>query len=102
MYAAGKTSLLLTAVCCFMGCTKTIEISHYPTFYTTDLQSIAVLPFDNDTLDVRAGQYLAERLANSLRENGTYKIAGPRELAARLGAEQLKNYPCPTGRQQPG
>ena len=93
MYAAGKTPLLLAAVCCFMGCTKTIEISHYPTFYTPDLQSVAVLPFDNDTLDVRAGQYMAEQLAKSLRANGTYEIAGPRELAARLGAEQLKKLP---------
>ena len=93
MNTAGKTSLLLIAMCCFMGCTKTIEISHYPAFYTPDLQSVAVLPFDNDTLDVRAGQYLAERLAKSLRINGTYKITGPRELAARLGTEQLKKLP---------
>jgi len=93
MCTAGKTSLLLTAVCCFMGCTKTIEISHYPEFYTADLRSVAVLPFDNDTLNVRAGQYLTERLAKSLRANGTYKIADPRQLANRLGAEQLKKLP---------
>ncbi|MBC8372473.1 MAG: hypothetical protein H8E53_02685 [Planctomycetes bacterium] len=90
--------MLLTAICCFAGCTKTIEIRHYPAFYTPDLQSVAVLPFDNDTLDVRAGQYLAERLARSMRINGTYKIAGPRELAARLGAEELKKFP-PADRQ---
>ncbi|MDP6544557.1 MAG: hypothetical protein QGH60_11235 [Phycisphaerae bacterium] len=93
MYAAGKTSLLLAAMCCFTGCTKTIEINQYPPFYTTDLRSVAVLPFDNDTLDARAGQYLTERLAKSLRINGTYEIAGPRELTARLGAKQLKKLP---------
>jgi len=98
MRTAGKTSLLLIAMGCFMGCTKTIEISQYPTFYTTDLRSVAVLPFDNDTLNVRAGQYLTERLAKSLRANGTYKIADPRQLAARLGAEQLKKLP-PSDRQ---
>ena len=93
MYTAGKTSLLLIAVCCLAGCTRTIEINHYPSFYTSDLQSIAVLPFDNDTLDARAGDYLAERLAKSMRTNGTYKITGPRELADRLGAERLKKLP---------
>lgn len=98
MYTAGKTSLLLTAACCFMGCTKTIEINHYPEFYTADLRSVAILPFDNDTLNVRAGQYLTERLAKSLRANGTYKIADPRQIADRLGAEQLKKLP-PSDRQ---
>jgi len=93
MQTAGKTPLLLIAMGCFMGCTKTIEISQYPSFYTTDLRSVAVLPFDNDTLNVRAGQYLTERLVKSLRINGTYKIADPRQLAARLGAEQLKKLP---------
>jgi hypothetical protein len=94
MYTTGKTSLLLAAVCCFTGCTKTIEISHYPSFYTTGLKSVAVLPFDNDTLNVRAGQYVTERLVKSLRINGTYKIAGPNQLAARLGVEQLKKLPA--------
>ena len=93
MYAAGRTSLLVSVICCFIGCTKTIEINRYPSFYTPDLQSIAVLPFDNDTLNARAGQYLAERLAASLRANGTYKVTGPRDLAASLGPKELEKLP---------
>ena len=98
MHAAGKTSFLLAAVCCFIGCTKTIVINCYPGFYTPDLKSVAVLPFDNDTLDVRAGQFLTERLVKSLRMNGTYKMTGPHELADRLGVEELKKLP-PADRQ---
>ena len=95
MYAAGKTLLLLAVTCCFIGigCTKTIEISQYPSFYTPDLRSVAILPFDNDTLNASAGQYLTEQLTRSLRANGTYKVAGPRELTVSLGAEELKNLP---------
>ncbi|MDP6635044.1 MAG: LPS assembly lipoprotein LptE [Phycisphaerae bacterium] len=85
--------MLLLATCCFAGCTKTIEIRHYPTFYTPDLKSLAVLPFDNDTLNKQAGHYLADRLAKSLRVNGTYKIVGPRELASRVGSARLKELP---------
>jgi hypothetical protein len=93
MNAPGKTSLFLAALCCFVGCTKTIEINRYPSFYTPDLKSLAVLPFDNDTLNDRAGQFMSEQLVKALRANGTYKVLDPRELSAKLGAEELKKLP---------
>jgi hypothetical protein len=93
MNASGKTSLLLAALCCFVGCTKTIEINRYPSFYTPDLKSLAVLPFSNDTLNDRAGQYISDQLTKALRANGTYKVLDPRELSAKLGAEELKKLP---------
>jgi len=83
-------SLFAVAVCCLAGCSKTIEVTRYPSFYTPDLKVVAVLPFDNETLHPGAGRYIAERLAKSLRDNGTYQVLGPRRLAARMGGEQFK------------
>jgi len=46
------------------GCTKEITVTQYPAFYTPDLKSMVVVPFQNGTKDPAAGQVLADKLAD--------------------------------------
>jgi hypothetical protein len=66
------------------GCAAEVTVRQYPPFYDPELKSVAVVPFANDTLRARAGEFLANRVAAALKANGTYTVAGPRELKARL------------------
>ena len=75
------------------GCTTKLTVRHHPSFYDPSLKTVAVLPFANATLSDKAGEFLADRLAEALKANGTYQIVGPRELPAPLAA---------AGQKQPG
>ena len=67
------------------GCTTKMMVRQYPPFYDPKLESVAVVEFANDTLRPQAGQFLARRLANKLKANGTYAdVLGPKELKTRL------------------
>jgi hypothetical protein len=66
------------------GCTATMAVRHYPDFYDPQIKNVAVVPFANTALNGQAGQFVAERLAEALKANGTYTVVGPREIAARL------------------
>ncbi len=71
------------------GCQADLPIREYPSFYDPDLRTVAVAPFANDTLNERAGAYIATRLARALEANGTYKVIGPKELSSRLAEVNL-------------
>lgn len=71
------------------GCQADLPIREYPSFYDPDLRTVAVAPFANDSLNERAGQYIATRLARALEANRTYKVIGPTELASRLADADL-------------
>jgi len=86
-----KTIVILGSACSFIGCTKTIEVNRYPDFYTPDIESVAILPFDNDTLTVNAGRYVSEQLAIALGDNGTYGVIDSDQMASGPGGEDVKN-----------
>jgi hypothetical protein len=73
-----------------LGCTQTIEVDHYPSFYEPSLEKVAVLAFRNDSLRPRAGMFLSTRLAAALRGNGTYRVIGPKQAAARLAEKGVE------------
>ena len=72
------------------GCSTTVTLQHYPSFHEPSLKTVAVAPFANATLHDKAGQFLAERLAEALRANRTYEVVGPQELTARFEAAGIK------------
>lgn len=88
-YALRARPLWLAVLLAVGGCTAEVTVRQYPGFYDPALKSIAVVGFANDTLRPRAGEFLAGRLAAALKANGTYAVAGPRELRARLRAAGL-------------
>jgi hypothetical protein len=69
------------------GCNEVkLEVQRYPVFYDPAIRTVAVLPFDNQTLHPMAGAFLADRLAEQLKANGTYIVISPKELASRMSA----------------
>ena len=79
-------SLLVSAV---GGCNAKLTVDRYPDFYDPELKSVAVVPFANLTQEPQAGTFLAERLAEALRANGTYQAVGPAELNSMLAKVNL-------------
>ncbi len=71
-----KLSLLVLAIlpAVATGCSKKMWINKYPPFWSPDLKSVAVVPFENRTEHKDVGKYIADRLAASLSANGTYKV----------------------------
>lgn len=63
------------------GCAKEFDVLRYPEFYDPGLATVAVLPFDNDTLSSQAGAFITRRIVKALRDNGTYRqVLGPEEI----------------------
>jgi len=97
MNVAGKTFFIISAVCCLAGCTKTIEVYRYPEFYSTDLKSVTVPPFENNTLDDRAAACLTTQFVKALRTNGTYRVTAPDNLAPGPGRRRPAVIPSDGG-----
>jgi hypothetical protein len=76
------------------GCSATFAVRHYPEFYDPQIRNVAVVPFANSTPSPQAGQFVAERLAEALRVNGTYTVTGPREVAAKLAEAKVALPPA--------
>jgi len=74
------------------GCSKSIWITQYPTFYTDSMKgmSIAAVPFKNRTNVKGAGTALSDELASALQQNGTYKVFNRDNLQALLGQRDLQ------------
>jgi len=71
----------------FAGCDNPkLLVQRYPVFYDAAIKTVAVLGFENHSLNPMAGAFLADRLADNLRANGTYQVITPRELQGRLSA----------------
>ena len=72
------TILLAAALGC-TGCLKEeITVAARPTFYTTDLKTVAIVPFDRGVKDPRAAKMLTKATIDAFTQNGTYRIlAGP-------------------------
>ncbi len=87
----GAWLLLLSAFAAICGgCSKKIWITRYPSFWTPDLKSVAVVPFRNSTSSSTAGQLIADRLAATLAANGTYEVLNRNDLAPLLEQRDLK------------
>ncbi len=85
-----RTLGLLVLVSAMAGCDEVkLEVQRYPVFYDPAIRTVAVLPFDNQTLHPMAGAFLADRLAEQLKANGTYKVISPRELENRMSAGNI-------------
>jgi len=63
-----------------------MTVQRYPSFYDSQLTTVAVLEFENAALRREAGRHMTRRLASALAANGTYKVVGPDQLRARLAA----------------
>jgi hypothetical protein len=85
--------LLLPLLAAGAGCSATMTVRHYPDFYDPQIKNVAVVPFANSTLNAQAGQFVAERLAEALKANGTYTVVGPREIADKLFAAKIAMPP---------
>ena len=59
------------------GCATKLPLRDYPDFYDPSIKSVSVLPFSNKTGTPDAGRVLADRLADALRMNGTYRVVPP-------------------------
>lgn len=79
-----------TALAAGAGCSKELTIVQYPPFWTSDLQTIAVVPFRNATGVQGAGDAVADELARAMAANQTYKVYSRNDLKALLDQEDLK------------
>ncbi|MGB2820408.1 MAG: hypothetical protein WBF17_05470 [Phycisphaerae bacterium] len=86
---AFRVGLAVLAAAAVGGCDATLTLQRYPAFYDPALKSVAVAPFANATLRAEAGDFLANRLAEALKANGTYEVVGPAELKASLAAADI-------------
>ena len=59
------------------GCGTKFTVNHYPDFYKTSIQSVAVVPFANETSRKGAGVAVATHVSAALAANGTYKVTDP-------------------------
>ncbi|MCE5278050.1 MAG: hypothetical protein ABFD92_05670 [Planctomycetaceae bacterium] len=92
---------LLAAMVAVGGCTAdmrdTVTVSHFPPFYTPDLKTIAVAPFDPGNSDPRSADIVAAAAAQALAADGTYTVIGGQRLermAKGYGVE-LARYDSP-------
>ena len=91
---------LLVPALAMAGCNEVkLEVQRYPVFYDPAIKTVAVLPFDNQTLHPMAGAFLADRLAEQLKANGTYTVISPRELEGRMSAGKIAMPAKPTTEQ---
>lgn len=72
------------------GCGRTITVTRYPEFWDKDLNidSVAVVEF-RDARRSEVGRDLADRLAERLVRNGTYRVYTPYQLGA---IEDARDY----------
>ena len=75
------------------GCSATLPVQQYPPFYDPELKTVAVLAFANKTLHPKAGEHLSGRLAEALRDNGTYEVVDPEALKTKLLEADLTPAP---------
>ncbi len=87
MHARPLRLMPLVALALAAGCGKTITVSRYPAFYTSDLRALLVAPFDNHTGRPEAGQVLASKVTADLIANGTYHIYTAADLPDLLGGQ---------------
>jgi hypothetical protein len=72
------------------GCgEEKIRVLRYPQFYDADIQTVAVLPFEDKTNDRALGKALADAVAAEMKAQGVYNIVPPDALAAVADANAL-------------
>lgn len=64
------------------GCSKKIWVRQYPIFYSPELKTVAVAPFQSVRYGTLAGRIFADKLAAHLKANGTYQVVNPADLVA--------------------
>ena len=82
--------LVLAALTAAGGCGQKIWITQYPTFYTEDLKTVAVIPFRSGTPTRVAGQIVSDSLANALGANGTYQVYNRNDLRALMNERDIQ------------
>ncbi len=83
-------ALVAAAALASVGCAQKITITNYPEFYSPELQTVAVVPFTNQTNWNGASEICADKLATALRNNGAYKVYNRSELKAILNERDLQ------------
>ena len=72
------------------GCTKKMVITQYPSFYTSDLKTVAVVPFRNATNNPAAALSVCDPFAAMLASNGTYRVYNRNDLKTLLDEQDLQ------------
>jgi hypothetical protein len=83
--------MLAGALC---GCEAKTKVIQYPTFYTSDLKTVAVVPFRNQSQDQNAGDIVSDRLANGISATETYKVYNRNDLKALMDEKDLQLVLC--------
>jgi hypothetical protein len=81
---------LLSGLALAGGCGEKMWITQSPDFYTTELKSIAVATFRNQTNWRGAGEIIADKLASSLVANGSYKVFNRNDLKTVMDESDLQ------------
>jgi hypothetical protein len=84
--------MLLLLVVVAGGCSKKIWITQYPSWYSSDLKTIAVVPFRSATTSREAGISISEQLARAMMANGTYEVVSQSDVAAMSDQVDLMLY----------
>ena len=72
------------------GCGKKITITQFPSFYTPDLKTVLVVPFQNATTNRSAGAAISDKFANAMMANGTYEVFSQNDLKMLADVSDLK------------
>ncbi|MGC9453910.1 MAG: CsgG/HfaB family protein [Phycisphaerae bacterium] len=84
--------VLLLLVVLVGGCSKKMWITQYPSWYSSELKTIAVVPFRNTTSVKGAGEAVSEQLARAMMANGTYEVVSQSDVAAMSEQVDLMLY----------
>lgn len=84
-------TLLLLAMT-VTGCSKKIWVTQYPSWYSPELKTIAVVPFRNTTSGQGAGEAISEQLARAMMANGTYNVVSQSDVGAMSDQVDLMLY----------
>ena len=85
--------LAMMGVAFLAGCgEKKMAITQYPEFYTSDLKAIAVVPFQSEARNPRAGAIVSETFARALQQNGTYKVFKQNDLKAIMDQQDIEIF----------
>ena len=84
---------MMGVIALLAGCgEKKMAVTQYPEFYTSDLKVVAVVPFQSEARDRRAGAIVSETFARALQQNGTYKVFKQDDLKAIMDQQDIEIF----------
>ncbi len=86
-----KIFTVVVIICTLLaaGCGRKFMVNKYPAFYEPSIESVAVMPFENETSYRGAGMAVPGHIAAALAANGTYNVTDPARLTQILEEKQM-------------